>query len=195
MLGNNTPKNPTKFLSLSNGKVIEKKSKDEKIEHAYVSGMLESVELRQTTINGEVAKYFDFHISDGDERYTLSTGESQSVTRSIIKSLANAPSLDKPIVISPWPKVDAATGKSYTNVTIYLGTDKATQVKLGWDPNLKEPPVENVNLGDKIAKNDYNRRMFILTLVDSINAKIGFQRPEDEPTDDEIDDLPPGLSD
>lgn len=143
------------FLNIKEGAIV-KKTRDGEERYTFVEGAVENIYTRQRTFRNEEVTYWYIDLRDETgELYSLGFSYRSNVFKGVIMSLATATSLDK-IRIEPYTK------NGYDKVVVY-----ADGKKLDWiDRQL--PPLEEVNVGGRLIKNDSRRMAFIADLVREI---------------------------
>lgn len=143
------------FLNIKGGAIVKKTSDGEQ-RYSFVEGSVEDIYTRQRTFRNEEVTYWYIDLRDETgELYSLGFSFRSNVFKSVIMSLATATSLDK-VRIEPYTK------NGYDKVVVY-----ADGKKLDWiDRQL--PPLEDVNVGGRLIKDDGRRMAFIADLVREI---------------------------
>lgn len=143
------------FLNIKGGAIV-KRTNDGEQRYSFVEGSVEDIYTRQRTFRNEEVTYWYIDLRDETgELYSLGFSFRSNVFKSVIMSLATATSLDK-VRIEPYTK------NGYDKVVVY-----ADGKKLDWiDRQL--PPLEDVNVGGRLIKDDGRRMAFIADLVREI---------------------------
>ena len=144
------------YLNIKDGKIYLRDTA-----YDFIEGYLKGIELKDREFRGEPVKYWYIDImSPSGELYSLGLPYYSGVAKSLFNSLASAPDFTKQIKIEPYQSGD------YTKVVVSSGGER-----LSWK-HSELPPVEEVNIGGRIVKDDSRRMALIVTLVDEINRII-----------------------
>lgn len=152
-LGTNQTKT---YLNVKEGKIYQGNTP-----YSFVEGYLKGIEQKDREFKGEPVKYWYVNLaSNQGELYSLALPYSSGVAKSLFNSLASAEQFTKPI------RIETYISREFTKVSVSIDG-----VRLSWkDKNL--PPVKQIQVGDKIVKDDSERMSFIVNLVNEINTKI-----------------------
>lgn len=159
MLGDKVNKRKI-YLNIKEGKIVGKNENGEQVFFSFVEGILEKISQKEREFRGEKVLYWyiDLRDPDNEELYSLGFPFSSNIFKSIILSLASASKEELKLVrISPY------YAQGYDKVIIYAGGKKMNWI------TKDLPPVEEIELGGKIIKNDYKRMAYITELVDKIS--------------------------
>lgn len=144
------------FLNIKGGAIV-RKTDDGEQRYSYVEGAVEGIYTKERTFRNEKVVYWYIDLRDETgELYSLGFSFRSNVFKSIIMCLATATSLDK-VRIEPYTK------NGYDKVVVY-----ANGKKLDWI-GRQLPPIEDVNVGGRLIKDDGLRMAFISDLVREIS--------------------------
>lgn len=165
MLGNNnssTSKGFT-FLNFKDGKIVKRNGLILE-EFDFIEGSLEKIFLKERDFNGERVLYWYVVLQDEkNERFALSFNYNSGVFKSVVLSLAS----DDTIGLSNKIRIDSYFKDGKTKVVVRNGTNK-----LDW-VTRDLPPVNEVDVGGKIVKDESARMELISHYVEKINRLLG----------------------
>ena len=165
MLGNNnnsTSKGFT-FLNFKDGKIVKRNGLILE-EFDFIEGSLEKIFLKERDFNGERVLYWYVVLQDEkNERFALSFNYNSGVFKSVVLSLAS----DDTIGLSNKIRIDSYFKDGKTKVVVRNGTNK-----LDW-VTRDLPPVNEVDVGGKIVKDESARMELISHYVEKINGLLG----------------------
>ena len=166
MLGTNTNTQTgggLTFLNFKDGKIVKRNGllADE---YDFVEGTLGKIFQKERDFNGERVLYWYIVLQDEKgENFALSFPYNSGVFKSIVLSLAS----DKTIGLSNKIRIDSYLKDGKTKVVVRNGANK-----LDWITR-DLPPVNEVNIGGKIVKDESARMELISHYVGEINGLLG----------------------
>lgn len=149
-------KNQKTYLNIKEGKIYLKGEP-----YDYIEGYLKGIETRIREFNGEELKYFYIDIQDVNNKiFSLALVYNSGIAKSLFNSLASLDSYNDLIKIEPYYL------NGFTKISVSSGG-----LRLSWK-HRELPPLKEVQVGNKIVKDDSERMAFIESLVTEINSKI-----------------------
>lgn len=153
-------KQPRAYLNLKDGRIRVKKSSGDEIFYDYIEGKLVDISHRPREFNGETVEYWylDIQVESGTI-YSLSLHYSSGVAKSIFNALASAETLGT-------IKLETYQSNGFTKAVVYNNGEK-----LSWK-YTEIPPIEEIQAGGKVVKDDTKRMEFFKGIAESIKRKI-----------------------
>lgn len=162
MLGGQAPKiyrQQKTYLYIKDGAIVKNTPKGEE-HYSYLEGRLLAIEQKGRQIKGQTLMYWYIDLKDEEGKvYSISFPFRSNVFKSIILSLASATDFSR-ITIKTYNM------NGYDKAICYQGDQK-----LDWVVR-KLPPVEDVEIGGRIIKDDSERLALVGRLVERIIGKL-----------------------
>lgn len=150
------------YLTIVRGHIERTFENGEKEEYSFVEGNIERVHYKDRTFKGESVRYWYVDLRDGEELYSVGLPLYSGTLRSLVLCLADDKELQRgtPVRIEPYEK------EGFTKVVVYTNG-----VKRDW-ATKELPPVESVQVGSKIVKDESKRDAFIEQLLKDIQERL-----------------------
>lgn len=131
-------------------------------EFDFVQGKLKGIRLRQNETAGGEMTFMDVHFEAGDQRFTVSTIASSSVTAELVSKLVNIRDLESEIRIDVWAK------DNYTNCVVRENGEKL--------PFRFLPKAERKQSGFTTTIDSSERDAAVMEMVTELNNRLGYAK-------------------
>jgi hypothetical protein len=148
------------YLNIKDGKIALKKPNGETALYDSIEGSLVGITKLPREFKGEPVTYWYFDIAEpGGETYSLGLHYNSGVAKAILNSLASAETLGR-------IKIETYLKNEFTKTSVYNNGER-----LSWK-YAELPPLEILEVGGKIIKDDSKRMRFFEGIAEEIINKV-----------------------
>jgi len=148
------------YLNIKDGKIALKQPNGELALYDSIEGSLVGLRKQPRAFKGETVIYWYIDLQDEDgETYSLSLHYNSGVAKAILNSLASADTLGR-------IKIETYLKNEFTKTLVYNNGEK-----LSWK-YAELPPLEILEVGGKIIKDDSKRMRFFEGIAEEIINKV-----------------------